>query len=90
MKHEEPAGRVVVDTRGSFCPVPVIKTSEAIRNVDEGYVIEVISDDPAIEFDLPAWCNSTGHEIVSSSKKGADYFFLVRKRGGTNDVNPPS
>ncbi len=73
-------GRVIVDARGLFCPVPIIKTSEAIRNVLSGSVVEVISDDPAIEADLPAWCRSTGHTIVSSDRRGRDYHYLVEKK----------
>jgi TusA-related sulfurtransferase len=68
-----------MDTRGLFCPLPIIKTSEAIKNIDSGSVVEVISDDPAIEFDLPAWCKSQGHEIVSGKAEAGVYRYLVRK-----------
>jgi tRNA 2-thiouridine synthesizing protein A len=70
---------VVVDTRGFFCPVPVIKTSEALRNLDPGTIVEVIADDPAIEFDLPAWCWSNGHTILESSRESGVRRFLVEK-----------
>lgn len=71
--------RVIVDTRGTFCPVPIIKTSEALRNLDSGALIELISDDPAIKHDLPAWCNSAGHNIESSRREGDDFYYVVRK-----------
>lgn len=71
---------VVVDTRGLFCPVPIIKTSEAIRTIMSGGRIELISDDPAIRFDLPAWCRSMGHTIESERKDGSDYYYIVRKK----------
>lgn len=70
----------VVDTRGLFCPVPIIKTAEAVKNLESGSVIEVISDDPAIEFDIPAWCASTGHSIHSSHKEGQVYRFVIVTR----------
>ncbi|MDH3196736.1 MAG: sulfurtransferase TusA family protein [Candidatus Krumholzibacteria bacterium] len=78
----EGAPRVVVDTRGLFCPVPIIRTSEAMRNLASGGVVELISDDPAIAHDLPAWCKASGHTIVSSHRKAEDYHYLVRKREG--------
>lgn len=68
---------IIVDTRGMFCPVPIIKTAEAARNLESGSIIEVISDDPAIEFDMPAWCASTGHSIDSSRKEGPVYRFVI-------------
>jgi len=69
-----------VDARGTYCPVPVIKTSEAIRNVEPGAVVEVISDDPAIESDLPAWCKSHGHTIEHLDRDGDDFHYFVRKK----------
>jgi TusA-related sulfurtransferase len=71
---------VIVDTTGAFCPVPIIKLSEAIRNIDEGGVVELVSDDAAIELDLPAWCRSTGHLVVGKSKVGKKYIYRVRRK----------
>lgn len=71
---------LILDTRGFFCPVPVIKTSEALKNLDSGAVVEVISDDPAIEMDLPAWCQSTGHTIEAVASEGNVYRHWVRKK----------
>ncbi len=70
---------IVVDARGLFCPAPIIKTSEAIRSIDTGGVVEVISDDPAIEFDMPAWCESQGHTIESVTIERDAFFYLVKK-----------
>lgn len=69
-----------LDTRGLFCPVPIIKTSEAIRNMESGCVLEVISDDPAIEYDLPAWCKSTGNIIKAVAKEGGVYRYFILKK----------
>ncbi len=71
---------VIVDTTGTFCPVPIIKLSEAIRNIDEGGVVELVSDDAAIELDLPAWCRSTGHHVIGESKEGKKYTYRVRRK----------
>ena len=71
---------VVVDTRGLFCPVPIIRTSDAMRNIVAGALLEVIADDPAIESDLPAWCRSNGHKIVSRSVTESTYRFWVQKK----------
>lgn len=80
MTPDPPGARVVIDTRGTFCPVPIIKTSEAIRNLDSGGVVEVISDDPAVEFDMPAWCRSMGHTIVEWTREDDVYHYFVRKK----------
>jgi TusA-related sulfurtransferase len=71
---------LVVDTRGLFCPIPIIKTSEAMRKLDVGGIVEVISDDPAIESDMPAWCKSNGHSIERVTKSGADFHYFVKRQ----------
>ena len=79
MAPDIPKPHFVLDTRGTFCPVPIIKTSEAIRNLEPGHIVEVISDDPAIESDLPAWCKSTGHQIIHNSRESDVFTYLIRR-----------
>jgi cysteine desulfurase len=74
---------LIVDTRGSFCPVPIIKLSEAVRNIDAGGVVELVSDDAAIQHDLPAWCRSTGHHVISESHGEGEWVYRVQKAGET-------
>jgi TusA-related sulfurtransferase len=73
---------ILVDVRGEFCPVPVIRTSDAIRQLPVGGTVLVIADDPAIAIDLPAWCHSNGHEGERVSRDGNEYRYLVRKCSG--------
>ncbi len=70
---------LILNTKGLFCPMPIIKTSDAMRSLDAGSIIEVISDDPAIKFDMPAWCKSHGHTIEALTRQGDDYHYFVRK-----------
>jgi tRNA 2-thiouridine synthesizing protein A len=55
---------VQLDTLGLFCPMPIIKTSKKIKELKVGQVLEVISDDEGIKKDMPAWCETTGHEYL--------------------------
>jgi tRNA 2-thiouridine synthesizing protein A len=80
MAADESQPNVLVDTCGMFCPAPIIKLSEAIRNVDAGRVVELVSDDPAIEFDLPAWCKSAGHVVVGRARDGNTFVYRVQKK----------
>ncbi|MBI4721078.1 MAG: sulfurtransferase TusA family protein [Chitinivibrionia bacterium] len=72
-----PKPDIIVDTRGLFCPLPVIRTSETAGNVESGSVIEVIADDPAVEFDMPAWCASAGHTIKLVLKEGDVFRYFI-------------
>lgn len=55
---------IKLDTLGYFCPMPIIMTSKKIKDLLPGQVLEVISDDEGIKKDMPAWCQTTGHEMV--------------------------
>ncbi len=55
---------VKLDTLGYFCPMPIIFTSKEIKELTMGQVLEIVSDDEGIKKDMPAWCETTGHEMV--------------------------
>lgn len=55
---------VHLDTLGLFCPMPIIKTSKKIKELSVGQVLKVVSDDEGIKKDMPAWCETTGHEFL--------------------------
>ncbi len=70
-----------IDCVGLFCPMPILKTREAIKPLATGQVLEMTSDDPASEADMKSWTARTGHELLAIDKNGAVYRFLVRKAG---------
>lgn len=68
-----------IDCIGLFCPMPIVKTREAIRELTVGQVLEMTSDDPASDADMKVWVERSGHEMIGVSREGAVYRFLVRK-----------
>ena len=68
-----------IDCIGLFCPMPIVKTREAIREMTVGQVLEMLSDDPASDADMKSWADRSGHELIGVSREGAIYRFLVRK-----------
>ena len=68
-----------IDCIGLFCPMPIVKTREAIREMGVGQVLEMRSDDPASDADMKTWVERSGHEMIGVSRDRAVYRFLVRK-----------
>jgi tRNA 2-thiouridine synthesizing protein A len=68
-----------LDCLGLFCPMPIVKTREALGEMAVGEVLEMLSDDPASDPDMRSWARRTGNELLEVSKNGAVYHFLVRK-----------
>lgn len=68
-----------LDCLGLFCPMPILKTREALKALAPGQVLEMTSDDPASEADMKSWSARTGHALVEIEKNGPVFRFLVRK-----------
>ena len=68
-----------IDCTGLFCPMPIVKTREAIREMVTGQLLEMLSDDPASEPDMRSWARNTGHELIEVTRSGMVYRFVVRK-----------
>jgi TusA-related sulfurtransferase len=68
-----------LDCVGLFCPMPILKTREAMKAMVVGQVLEMTSDDPASEADMKSWTTRTGHELLEIDKNGAVFRFAVRK-----------
>jgi TusA-related sulfurtransferase len=68
-----------LDCVGLYCPVPVIQTSEHMKSIKPGEILEVLADDPAAEEDIKRYAKRTGHEIVKFEKKEDHIRFLIKK-----------
>ena len=56
-----------LDLRGYQCPLPVLKTRNAMRKMASGDRIIVLTDDPLAVIDIPAFCNETGQVLIEQS-----------------------
>lgn len=68
-----------VDCLGMYCPMPVVKTAKAIKEVPVGSVLEVIADDQGFLEDLPAWCKMTGNEFLGIEETDGELHGFVRR-----------
>ncbi len=70
-----------LDTRGSFCPVPIVETDAAMRGLSAGQILEILGDDPGIKLDLPAWCKANGERLLGMEQEGRVIRVLIEKTG---------
>jgi len=69
-----------VDARGLSCPMPIVRTAQAIREVASGALVEVLATDPGAQKDFVAWCRQTGHELVEQTTEGTVHRFVIRRK----------
>jgi tRNA 2-thiouridine synthesizing protein A len=69
-----------LDLKGLLCPLPIVKTAQAIRELQSGDLIEALATDPGSVPDFQAWCSTTGNELVEQSEADDVYRFVIRKK----------
>jgi len=70
----------LVDARGLACPMPIVKTAQAIKAMASGQVLEVLATDPGAVKDFAAWSKATGNQIIESNEDAGTYRFLIVRK----------
>jgi tRNA 2-thiouridine synthesizing protein A len=69
-----------VDARGLSCPMPIVRTAQAIKTIASGDLVEVLATDKGSVKDFAAWSRTTGNELVEQSADGGVYRFVLRRK----------
>lgn len=69
----------LIDARGLSCPMPIVKTAQAVKAIPPGAVVELLATDPGSIKDVAAWCRATGNELIEQTSDGALYRFVIRR-----------
>jgi tRNA 2-thiouridine synthesizing protein A len=69
-----------LDLKGLSCPLPIVKTAQAMRSLASGALVEALATDPGSVPDFTAWCRSTGNELVEQEHRDGVFRFVIRKR----------
>lgn len=70
----------VMDLKGMPCPMPIVKVSKGIKDVEVGQVIEAITTDPGALADFPAWAKTSGNEILKTDQQGDLIKFYIKRK----------
>jgi tRNA 2-thiouridine synthesizing protein A len=71
---------VKLDARGLNCPMPIVKTAQAIKGMTSGQTLEILATDAGSVKDFAAWSKTTGHELVDQGVDNGVYRFVMRKK----------
>jgi len=72
---------MVLDAKGLNCPVPILKTKKALKEVPIGGTLEVLATDPGAVADFAAFCRTTGNELLESGQNENVYRFVIKHVG---------
>lgn len=71
--------KTILNVKGLTCPLPVLHTRKALKDLSVGSVIEIHATDPASVRDLDAYCRHSGADLLSQHEEGGVYTFHIRK-----------
>lgn len=71
----------VLDARRLLCPLPVIRTQDAVEKLQHGQTLSVLCSDPGVLHDIPAWCRVHGHQVLDIQEEQDEIIvrILIRK-----------
>lgn len=67
-----------LNARRLLCPMPVIRTQEAVKKLTTGEILEIIGTDSGILQDIPAWCRINGHAVLDTFTNEFDYHIVLQ------------
>ena len=71
--HEE------IDALGLLCPLPVLRAQKRLRSMAPGKVLRLIASDPASWIDVPHFCMTGGHQLLSAEDRGGIKTYLIAR-----------
>ncbi|HEY4912877.1 MAG TPA: sulfurtransferase TusA family protein [Candidatus Dormibacteraeota bacterium] len=69
-----------LNLKGLSCPMPIIKTAKAMKDMPPGQLVEVFATDPGSVPDFKAWAQATGNPLVDSSEEAGVFHFILKKK----------
>ncbi len=67
-----------VDINGMCCSAPVIYLTKKFKQMNSGDIVMVESNKKSMLSDVPAYCLSTGHELIKQEEKDEHYYFWIK------------
>ncbi|THV32871.1 sulfurtransferase TusA family protein [Glycomyces buryatensis] len=57
----------------------LIAIRRALNGIAVGAILEIRSQAPSVEVDLPAWCELAGHPLELVARNGSESSYFVRR-----------
>jgi tRNA 2-thiouridine synthesizing protein A len=67
------------DASGLSCPLPIVKTKKALKEMASGEVLRVIATDPGSVCDMAAFAEQTGNPLLEQGTENSKFVFYLKK-----------
>lgn len=68
-----------LDLSGLTCPMPLLKTKQALNRLESGKVVRVTATDPASERDFQAFSRQSGILLLHMEQEAGKFLYWLQK-----------
>jgi tRNA 2-thiouridine synthesizing protein A len=68
-----------LDLSGLTCPMPLLKTKQALNKMNSGHIVKVMATDPASERDFKVFSEQSGVRLLNSAKNADKFIYWLQK-----------
>ncbi|NTV88742.1 MAG: FAD-dependent oxidoreductase [Clostridiales bacterium] len=76
---EQDIRSISVDACGLQCPGPILETFKAIKEMDDGEILEIKATDPGFQADIKVWCEKTGNKLLDLKFEKNTFIARIKK-----------
>lgn len=71
---------IELDLSGLTCPLPLLKTKQALNKLEPGKVVKVIATDPGSERDIHMFAEQSGTPLLNFQKQDGKFLYWLQKK----------
>ncbi|GAB2485710.1 hypothetical protein GCM10008929_08110 [Alkalibacterium psychrotolerans] len=79
---------LLVDAKGLACPMPIVRTKKALKDIASGLIVEVQATDKGSTADLKAWAEKSGHDYLGTVENDGLLKHYLRSSGEDKEGEP--
>ena len=68
-----------VNASGVQCPKPIFMATKAMKSLNKGDVLKLISTDKGSIADIQALCNQVNYELIEQEHTEQSYTYFIKK-----------
>ena len=69
----------ILDVQGLPCPTPTVMTGNALRDMQKGKTLQVITNDMTTKESIPSLCAKEGYELIEVREENGLLYYFVSK-----------
>jgi tRNA 2-thiouridine synthesizing protein A len=70
---------VELDAKGLKCPMPILKATKAIKEMQTGQTLRVQATDPGSKRDFEGWARNGGYTLLGVDEANGVYTYMIKK-----------